>query len=199
MSRKDSKDRGLFERPPGSGIWWIRYYDAQGKDHREKVGPKGLAKQVYAKRKTQIREGQFFPQSLLRRRSILLAEFITDYLVEVKANHRSYRYDVSHARLWTATFGTVAIDELTANDLEKWKRERMSVRANATVVRELAWLKRLYNVAIRDEKIEKNPVAKIQFPKVNNARIRYLTDAEEISLRAVMDPIDFEAVEVALK
>ena len=67
------------------------------------------------------------------------------------------------------------------------------MRAKATVVRELAWLKRVYNVAIRDEKVDKNPVVKVQFPKPNNARIGYLTDAEEASLKAVMDPVDWEA------
>jgi hypothetical protein len=36
------KDRGIFERPKGSGIFWINYY-VNGKQHREKVGAKGNA------------------------------------------------------------------------------------------------------------------------------------------------------------
>ena len=42
-----SHPRGIFERPQGSGVWWAVYFDENGKRHREKVGPKGLAKQVY--------------------------------------------------------------------------------------------------------------------------------------------------------
>src|SRR6266403_712841 len=54
--------RGIFERPKDSGVWWVRYCDQDGQLHREKVGPKGLAVKVYAKRKTQVREQRFFPE-----------------------------------------------------------------------------------------------------------------------------------------
>jgi len=66
------------------------------------------------------------------------------------------------------------------------------------VVRELSWLRKLYNVAIRDEKLEKNPVLAVQFPRVSNGRIRYLSDPEELALKDVMHPLDFEAVELAI-
>jgi hypothetical protein len=32
-----AKVRGVYEREPGSGIWWIRY-EVEGKPRREKVG-----------------------------------------------------------------------------------------------------------------------------------------------------------------
>src|SRR5262245_27473614 len=39
MPKKNGKKiRGVFERPKGSGIWWIRYADEFGQIHREKVG-----------------------------------------------------------------------------------------------------------------------------------------------------------------
>ena len=60
MARQGSRDRGLFERPNGSGIWWIRYHDGDGHEHREKIGAKGLARRVYEKRKTEIRDGRYF-------------------------------------------------------------------------------------------------------------------------------------------
>jgi hypothetical protein len=44
--------RGIFERPKRSGVWWVRYHDEHGREHREKVGPKKLAEDVYRKRKT---------------------------------------------------------------------------------------------------------------------------------------------------
>lgn len=43
MARPKGEDRGLEERPKGSGVWYIRYHDHLGKEHREKVGPKALA------------------------------------------------------------------------------------------------------------------------------------------------------------
>jgi hypothetical protein len=36
------KERGVFEKEPGSDIWWIRFKDA-GIEHREKVGRRGDA------------------------------------------------------------------------------------------------------------------------------------------------------------
>jgi hypothetical protein len=38
MARREVKAvRGVFERPKGSGLWWINFYQ-DGKQHREKVG-----------------------------------------------------------------------------------------------------------------------------------------------------------------
>ena len=28
------KDQGLFERPPGSGVWYVLWYDKDGVRHR---------------------------------------------------------------------------------------------------------------------------------------------------------------------
>jgi hypothetical protein len=56
------RERGVFEKEPGSGIWWVRYADGNGKIRREKVGPKGLALRLYQKRKVQVREQGFFPE-----------------------------------------------------------------------------------------------------------------------------------------
>jgi hypothetical protein len=54
MARQGGKDRGLFERPTGSGIWWIRYHDASGTERRERIGSKGLARKRYMQCKTEI-------------------------------------------------------------------------------------------------------------------------------------------------
>ena len=198
MQKTNGQDRGLFERPTGSGIWWIRYFDAQGREHREKIGPKSLARQAYNKRKTQIREGQFFPDQLVKRKTILLAEFIKEYLKEAELYHRAFASDKSHAKHFTQAFGNMALDELTTADVEKWKRERLALRSKATVARDLAWLKRLYNVAMRDDKIRHNPAMPVKLPKLNNARVRYLSEGEQVALQGVMEPHDFEIVELAI-
>src|SRR4051794_21478417 len=53
--------RGLFERPPGSGVWWINYYTS-GKQHREKVGRKSDAVALYQKRKADGRRKVKLPE-----------------------------------------------------------------------------------------------------------------------------------------
>jgi hypothetical protein len=77
--RSDKKHRGVYEHPKGSDVFWVVYFDENGRRHREKVGPKGLALKVYQKRKNEIQERRFFPERI-RRRDWLLADVIDDYL-----------------------------------------------------------------------------------------------------------------------
>src|SRR2546428_11601119 len=55
-AKADSKvrrdPRGVFEKGPGSGVWWIRYADAMGRIRREKAGTKRAGLMLYRKRKT---------------------------------------------------------------------------------------------------------------------------------------------------
>ena len=88
------RTRGVFEKVPGSGEWWIRYSDADGRLRREKCGPKSLARAAYAKRKREIREGKFFPEKIHRKREMLFRDMAKLYLEEhSKVNNRSWRTD----------------------------------------------------------------------------------------------------------
>lgn len=56
MGREKTKNpRGVFERPPGSGVWWINFY-VDGVQRREKVGRKSDAIDLYRTRKTDAAE-----------------------------------------------------------------------------------------------------------------------------------------------
>jgi len=48
---EEPRIRGVWEKVLGSGVWWIRYRDNDGKLHREKVGRKSAAADLYHKRK----------------------------------------------------------------------------------------------------------------------------------------------------
>ena len=67
------KVRGVFERPAGSEIWWIQYFE-NGRRHRERVGAKSHAIKLYQKRKTQIFTGAKLPE--LQRRRVTFAELL---------------------------------------------------------------------------------------------------------------------------
>ena len=56
--RRESKQRGVFEKVPGSGVWWIVYFDQFGKRRREQAGTKSVAIKLYDKRKQQVLEGK---------------------------------------------------------------------------------------------------------------------------------------------
>jgi integrase len=70
--------------------------------------------------------------------------------------------------------------------------------APATVNRELAFLRRVFNVAIADGFADTNPVQPRMFAKEDNARVRYLTDDEEKRLREVIGTDEWPKVAVAL-
>jgi hypothetical protein len=57
------KERGVFEKVPGSDIWWIRFKDA-GVEHREKVGRRGDAIKLYKIRKADILRGVKMPANM---------------------------------------------------------------------------------------------------------------------------------------
>jgi hypothetical protein len=50
------KERGVCEKEPGFGIWWIRY-EIDGVERREKVGRRGDAIKLYALRKSDALRG----------------------------------------------------------------------------------------------------------------------------------------------
>jgi len=79
---------------------------------------------------------------------------------------RSYRDDARYGRMWMERFGARLLEELTPAELERVKTERIQLVEPATVNRELAFLKHVYNVAIRDSKTERNPVS----PRLTGAR-----------------------------
>jgi hypothetical protein len=117
--RRAKASRGIFERPAGSGIWWVRYRDEHGRLHREKVGPKGLAKKVYAKRKTEIAEARFFPEKL-RRAPESLPAAIKKYVARRRSTIIAVDDFERYGQLWATARETArrTTHDLTAEDIE---------------------------------------------------------------------------------
>jgi integrase len=193
----DAKHRGVFERPRGSGFWWVRYADEHGHIHREKAGPKSLAIRLYTRRKAEVAERRFFPERF-RRRDVLLADFIRDYLARVQGTLRSYADLQRHGRVWQAALGDRPLRQVVAGDVQRHVAKRLTEVRPASVNRELAFLKRTYNVAIADGLLETNPVRQVKLLKENNARVRYLTDVEEVRLRGETGETYWAVVALAL-
>src|SRR5947208_15940846 len=99
------KQRGVFEKVPGSGIWWIRYFDQFGKKRREKAGSKSVAIKLYGKRKQQVLEGKKLPE-LFRKPSVNFTQLVDDALAYSKRNkdRKSTRLNSSHQIISYAVF-----------------------------------------------------------------------------------------------
>lgn len=205
------RTRGVFEHPCDSGVWWVCYFDEKGKRHREKAGPKSLAIDLYTKRKNEVRERRFFPEDI-RRREVPLAAVIDDYLERNKGTLRWFDHYERYGTFWKGVFKGKTLREILPGDVERAIAKRQakgSLRrgkkhkerrplAPASINRELAFLRRIFNVAIADEKLETNPVKPKFFAKENNQRVRYLTDDEETRLREAIGEEEWPTVAVAL-
>lgn len=76
-SKERRRQRGVFEKVPGSSTWWIRYTDAEGRFRREKAGTKSAAIDLYRKRKTDALIGKKLPEKL-RRATVTFADIARD-------------------------------------------------------------------------------------------------------------------------
>ena len=180
MARKNSKDRGLFEQPSGSGVWWICYFDAFGRRHREKAGSKGFARRLYEKRKTEIREARYFPPE--RRKPAMFEEILEDYRRAAEKGPRGDGWGPERYRRLRETFGGQPAAVITPVVVEAFRDELSRDHASATVNRHLQLLRAVFLRAKRDGKVDSTPTSKVRFYRENNKRERYLSNDEERKL-----------------
>src|SRR6516165_10547372 len=117
ISGGQMKQRGIFEKVPGSGILWICYFDQFGKKRREKAGTKSVAIKLYRKRKQQVLEGKKLPE-LFRKPSVNFGQLLDDALAYSKQNKRSYKTDVPRFATLKEWFGNNPAEELTPKEIE---------------------------------------------------------------------------------
>jgi site-specific recombinase XerD len=180
MSRKY---RGVFER---NGAWWIEYWDAAGKRHREKAGTLGAAKKLVELRRTERLEGRKLPK--LRSRPATFKDLASSVSQE-KSNYRMTKL--------VARFGNSVAEEITPPEIKAWL-EQHDEWSLATKNRYIALLKLTYRLAEEAQKIKYNPARLVRQLKENNARIRWLTQEEEMKLRAVIPAEHIAEFEIGL-
>jgi integrase len=177
MARQGGTDRGLFERPTGSGIWWIRYHDADGIERRERVGGKGLARKRYMQRKTEIVEGRFFPT--VRQRPSLFDDLLDEYREAKRREGKAVMAsNIGYARL-RERFGGRRAGEIASDDVDRWRRDLAETMAPATVNLHLCLLRAILRHAVRTRRLKASELPQIAALKTNNKLVRYLTGDEE--------------------
>ena len=179
MPRKRKPVRGLWEREPGSEIWWIRYR-VDGVLKREKVGTHEAAKNLLNKRRNEIREGIKMPENM-RQTSLRFKTLCDDILVFSKKHHRDFRSVEIRVKKIIADFGETPADKIKPADIDAWLSR--VTRTPATSNRYRALFSLIFREALRNGKIASNPARLVRQRAENNGRIRFLTEAEETSLR----------------
>jgi len=189
-SKKSSKKiRGVFEKTPGSGVWWIQYFDAEGRRRREKVGGKGNAIKLYQKRKTEALQGMKLPENL-RKRQVTLREIAAAALEYSRTEKASHRHDEIRMAPIVERFGNRAAETIRPEELERWLNDQAEERewALATKNRYIALLKLTYRLAEKNGKVRVNPARVLRMRKENNARLRFLN--QFAPLKTKLDYLD---------
>lgn len=171
---------GVYRR---GKTWCILYYH-DGRRIREAVGPnKRAAEQALAARKTDLRRGRFH---LSNPKKITLANFATLYLQRHASLKRSGNRDERTLRIHSLPrFGNHRLTSITPKLLAEYQALRASEAKPATVNREIALLKTMFNLAIRWGYADKNPVLGLKMLREDNLTQRVLSPEEEARLLEV--------------
>ncbi len=211
MARKDGKDRGVTQRKGRTG-WWVRLYP-NGRQQWFKCDSKSQAKAVYQRLRADLREKKFFPEKFAPRKDITLRAWLKRCLDG--STNRNRINEVRYNRRWSLWFGLRTLSEITTDELRQHQRRlqlKMRPRpaqapktwrptrhwSDATINRHFAYLKHVYNLALKDGNVTRNPVAGVKlFPEVS--KTRFLSDKELTRLRGVMNPKDWQLVALAVE
>src|SRR5271166_1668417 len=169
-TKRSKKVRGVFEKVRGSGIWWIQFFDTDGRRRREKAGRKSDAITLYQKRKTQVLQDQKLPEKL-RARRVQFLELCRDAESYVKANNQGQQFDVYRIGRLKEQFGNrpaeIPIEDLRAwFDSQDWKA--------GTFNRYKSMLSLIYRLGLETEKVKSNPAKLLKHKREDNGRVRFL-------------------------
>jgi integrase len=210
MARPGGKDRGIVEKPKGSGKWWVRLF-VNGREKRYRAENKSQAKALYGRLKAEIREGRYFPEKFAQQKAVTLRAWLTRYL-EGAAPHANLINETRYARRWTLLLGNRLLASITTEDLRhiqammKHRRTKLQARTNkpprawsdSTINRHLSFLRHVLALAVKDGLMPRNPVSGLRFfPEAT--RTRFFTDAELAKMRALVKPADWQIIAVAVE
>jgi hypothetical protein len=178
---------GFDSSPPAVSsrkyFWFSIAYQGKRIQESLKTDNKKVAEKLYAKVLVDIVEGRYFEKPV----AITIDEFLERSMKEFSpllspnSHERNYQV-VTHFK---AVFGNSLIKDVTPSVLSRYKAERLQKVLPSTVRKELAFLRRVFNIAIDEwELCKENPVRKVMKSlKVDDARVRYVAPEEAEKLR----------------
>jgi len=166
-------------------IWYVDFYNGKSRVQiSTRTANRREAEKLLALRVSEVERGEYVKPT-----RITLAELGAQYMDYAKANKRSWLRDQQILTHLNDAFGTMPIPDITALPIERYKLARLQAVSPATVNRELAGLKRLFNVAEQWGLFRaRNPVKGVRFLDENNLKVRTLSEEEEARLLSRCSP-----------
>jgi integrase len=193
-----------------TGPWFVKYpyrrNPATGRIHYkiEKVGPsKKLAQRIYSAKYEEYKQREHL--DWVERQPLTFNQLVDWYLELPSVKGRRYysdivRYTEGWRQFFSENFGEILVEDIKPSMVEKYRHERLkqtSYRgknptklkvAPATVNKEVATLKRMFNLAIREDLADKNPCWKVEKLREDNTRTRILSKEEYKRLLEELPP-----------
>jgi excisionase family DNA binding protein len=169
-----------------SGDRFYIYYRFEGKRIREAV--RGAQSRADALKVLQMKIADAFRGKhgfKKDEKKITFADFCDLYIKNyAKVNKRSWKDDVYSTRILKSIFKGRSLHEIDSFAIEELKTKRLDEGiSKARVNRNLALLKKMFNLAIDWGYTKENPVRRVRFfSEKDNLKERILTEAEEIRL-----------------
>lgn len=175
---------GTLYKQTKSRFWWIKYY-RDGRPIRESTGTE---KESEARRILRQREGDLaagrpiLPRADRIRFEELARDFLTDYRVNGKRSLDRAERSVAHLQRHFAGWRVLHI---TTPAIRAYVEKRQGEGAqNATINRELAALKRMFNLALVAEKLLRRPY--VPTLAEDNTRTGFFGDVEFLALQEAL-------------
>jgi integrase len=167
-------------------VWYADFYDQQGKRVQESTGTANRrdAATFLALRISEVKRGVYVKPVI-----VSLEDFGKRFLDYARTHKRSWRRDEQMLGHLKRHFGKVNLGDIQALRVEEYQQKRIKEVCPATVNRELALLKHMFNVAERWSLHQgANPVRLVKFLPEDNLQFQTLSPEDERKLLASSPP-----------
>lgn len=106
-------------------------------------------------------------------------DMIKKYLSYSETNKSSYKHDEMYSKYWKDYFKNDYLQNFKPLMIEEYKKFRLESVKPATVNRELNSLSKMFSIAKQNGYIFENPCHSVKKLRVDNKKIRFLTNDEE--------------------
>ena len=168
--REIKKVRGVFEKVSGSGVWWIQYFDTDGRRRRKKAGTRSNAINLVERRRQEALTGKKLPEKL-RARVVPFRELAEDGEAYCKEHNRGQQFDPYRIGRLKEEFGNRPA-LIPIEDIRKWFGEQEW--ENATHNRYKTTLSLIYRLGLENGKVKSNPAKLLKHKTEDNERVRFL-------------------------
>lgn len=178
-----AKLRGIFERPAGSGIWWIQFF-AEGKRHRQKAGRKSDAIKLYQLRKAEVHAGITLPG--FSRGRVKFGELITD-AIAFSSEHKSITTYRGRGEIIRKDWGERIAAGITPQELDVWLKGHC--KTSGTFNRYRSFFSLCFREGMMNSKVSVNPARLVRHRREPKGRQRFLTRDEYDRLKDLIGAV----------